>query len=215
MPAHRLAHAVIRPAKNGKSQVIRTHARWSDAAEERFLSVLAETCNITAAAEAAGFSTTTLYKRRARWPGFAAEWDAAVAQGYARLEARLVELATDSLRAPDDGDGDGDGDAAAAAPAGPAMTVSEAMNLLRLHRASVRGGAQQDYGWRRGAPDPEAMRASILRKIEAIERAGERAEQRRADGFADRPLRPREGGDLVPPADHLPIEARASAGAQG
>jgi hypothetical protein len=51
------------------------------------------------------------------------------------------------------------------------MTVSETMNLLRLHRASVRGGAPQDYAWRRGAPDPEAMRASILRKIEAIERA--------------------------------------------
>lgn len=211
MSAQLPAHAVIRPARNGKTQVIRARARWSDAAEERFLSVLAETCNITAAAEAAGFSTTTLYKRRARWPGFAAEWDAAVAQGYARLEARLVELATDSLRAPDDGDGDGDGDEAAAAPGGPAMTVSEAMNLLRLHRASVRGGAPQDYGWRRGAPDPEAMRASILRKIDAIERA----EQRRADGFADRPLRPRECGDLVPPADHLPIEAPASAGAQG
>lgn len=54
---------------------------------------------------------------------------------------------------------------------GPTMTVREAMNLLRLHRATARGGAPQNYGWRRAAPDPEAMRASILRKIAAIERA--------------------------------------------
>lgn len=188
---------VVRPAIHGGTKVIRVQARdgagaegarWSEAAEERFLDQLAATCNVTAAAEAAGFSTTTLYKRRARWPGFAAEWDAAIAQGYARLEARLVELATDSLRAAaeagaeaadacDDGRGhrcESAGGRAAEVASGPRMTVAEAMNLLRLHRASVRGGAPQRYGWRRGAPDPEALRASILRKIEAIERADAR-----------------------------------------
>lgn len=181
---------IVRPAKNGKTQVIRSTARWSDEAEGRFLSVLAATCNVKAAAKAAGFSTVTLYKRRGRWPGFAAEWDAAIAQGYARLEARLVELANDSLRKRrDDDDEEGEDDEAERAEAGPAMTVSETMNLLRLHRASVRGGAPQDYAWRRGAPDPEAMRASILRKIEAIERA-ERQET---------PLpSPQIGGDLGP-----------------
>lgn len=177
-------HGVVRPAKNGRTQVIRVQsregrgARWSDAAEEAFLAKLAATCNITAAAEAAGFSTTTLYKRRARWPGFASAWDAAIDQGYARLEARLVELATDSLRAPDGGDGGGDGQAdqrADVAAPGPVMTVSEVTNLLRLHRASARGGAPQNFAWRQGAPDPDAMRDSILRKIAAIERAGERA----------------------------------------
>lgn len=181
---------IIRPAKNGRTQVIRSTARWSDEAEERFLSVLAATCNVKAAAKAAGFSTVTLYKRRGRWPGFAAEWDAAIAQGYARLEARLVELANDSLRKPrDDDDDDEEEDEAERAEAGPAMTVSETMNLLRLHRASVRGGAPQDYAWRRGAPDPEAMRASILRKIEAIERA-ERQETLLPS--------PQVGGDLGP-----------------
>lgn len=217
--SHSPTHTVIRPAKNGKTKIIRSAARWSDAAEERFLAKLAETCNITAAAEAAGFSTTTLYKRKRQWPGFAAEWQAAIDQGYTRLEAYMVELATDSLRQLAEGararDKAAEGqasegsategqaaDTAAVGPAGsPAMTVGEITNILRLHRAAQRGGAPQNYGWRRGAPDPEAIRASILRKLEAIERADSQ--------------RPRGGGDLVPQADRAPIETPACAGEQG
>jgi len=162
----RAAGRVVRPAKNGNTRVIRSRARWSDAAEAVFLEELAATCNVTAAAEAAGFSTTAVYQRRMRWPGFAAAWAEAVEQGYARIEAMLVERATDSLRstsilrqAQDEREDR------------PAPTFAEALNLLRLHRASVRGGAPQDYRAREKAPDMDEVRASILRKIEAIERA--------------------------------------------
>ena len=158
---------IVRPAQNGGTKVVRASAaRWSDRAEGRFLDCLAQTCNVTAAAAAAGFSTTAVYRRRARWPGFAAQWDRAIDTGYARLEARLVALATDSLRAP----GSAPNAAADAPDAAPRMTIAEALNLLRLHRAAARGGAPQRYGWRAAAPDPEALRASILRKIAAIER---------------------------------------------
>jgi hypothetical protein len=159
-------HHVVRAEKGRGSKIVRTAgARWSLAAERRFLEVLAATANVSAAAEAAGFSTTALYRRRMRWPGFAAEWNLALEQGYARIEAMLVERASDSLRRePVAGDG-----------AAPAMSVAEAMNLLRLHRATVRGGAPQDYAWRQAPPDAEAVRASILRKIEAIERVEARA----------------------------------------
>lgn len=192
------AGRIVRPAKNGGTKVVRVQARggkvarWCEAAEERFLDVLGETCNVRAAAAAAGFSTTAIYRRRARWPGFAAAWDAAIGQGYARLEARLVELATDSLRARDGGgddgafdrlrlsgtrdddeagDDDAAGDGADLDQRAPRMSVRDTLNLLRLHRASVRGGAPQRYGHRAAAPDPEAMSAAILRKIEAIGRA--------------------------------------------
>ena len=156
---------VIRQAKNGKTKVIRTSGkRWSQAAERVFLEELAATCNVRASAAAAGFSTTAIYQRRMRWPGFAEAWDAALEQGYVRLETMLVEAATDSLaREPIAGD----------RPV-PAMTVAEAMNLLRLHRASVRGGAPQRFDSRAKAPEFAAVRASILRKIEAIERADAR-----------------------------------------
>ncbi len=71
------------------------NGRWNDEAEERFLEELAASCNVRAAAAAAGFSTTAVYQRRMRWPGFARAWAEAVDQGYARLEAMLVEQATD------------------------------------------------------------------------------------------------------------------------
>jgi len=64
----------------------------------------------------------------------------------------------------------------------PALSVAEMMNILKLHRASVRGGAAQDYGWRAGPPDMEAIRASIWRKIEAIERAAARRKAAGVEG---------------------------------
>jgi hypothetical protein len=160
---------VVRQEINGGTKVIRVAegARWSDEAEERFLEELAASCNVRAAAAAAGFSTTAVYKRRMRWPGFAAAWAEAVDQGYARLEAMLVEQATDSLRVlrqtrherkrEDDGR--------------PNVPFAQALNLLRLHRAEVRGGKPQNYRAAEKAPDMDEIRASILRKIEAIERA--------------------------------------------
>ena len=53
----------------------------------------------------------------------------------------------------------------------PAMTVEQAMNLFKLHRASQHGGKPQRYGWRRQEPDIEDVRAEILRKVAAMERA--------------------------------------------
>ena len=167
------AGRTVRQAKNGKTQVIRTKGkRWSDKAEEVFLEELAATCNVTASAEKAGFSTVAIYRRRMHWPSFAAAWEQSLAQGFARLEVQLVELATDSLRV---------GEIAGDAPA-PAMSVDQALNLLRLHRASVRGGAPQRYDARALPPDPEAVRASILRKIEAVERATARAKATVVEG---------------------------------
>ena len=59
------AGAIVRPAKNNQTKTIRTSGkRWSDRAEAVFLETIAATANITAAAEAAGFSTTAVYKRR-------------------------------------------------------------------------------------------------------------------------------------------------------
>lgn len=163
----RASHAgrVVRSAKNRKTQVIRTSGkRWSQAAEAAFLEELAATCNVRAAAAAAGFSTTAIYRRRMQWPGFAAEWDKALEQGYVRLETLLIERATDSL-AREGVRGDREM---------RAVGFDEGLNLLRLHRASVRGGAAQRYDGRAKAPDWDAAKASILRKIDAIERAAAR-----------------------------------------
>ena len=152
----------MRTEKNGKTQIVRTKGkRWSQEAEETFLEELAATCNVSASAEACGFSDTAIYKRRMRDPGFAAAWAQALEQGYAKLEAMLIENATESLRRePIAGD-----------RPPPAVGFNDGLNLLKLHRASVRGGAPQRYGWRAAEPDIEEVRAEILRKVAAMERA--------------------------------------------
>lgn len=160
----------VRQDKNGKAQVIRATGRWSQEAEARFLGELAATANVRAAAAAAGFSTTAIYRRRGQWPGFRAAWDAALDQGYARIEALLIAGACDALSGAGAVAG-ADGPPLAVAP----MSVDQAMNLLRLHRASARGGAPQRYDARAKPADVAAVRASILRKVAAIERADARA----------------------------------------
>lgn len=173
----------VRQDKNGKAQVIRATGRWSQEAEARFLGELAATANVRAAAAAAGFSTTAIYRRRGQWPGFRAAWDAALDQGYARIEALLIAGACDALSGVEAGAGDGPpvtgvGDGP---PLAAPMTVDQAMNLLKLHRASARGGAPQRYDARAKPADAATVRASILRKVAAIERADARAAVMRGD----------------------------------
>lgn len=50
--------------------------------------------------------------------------------------------------------------------------MADALNILKLHRASVKGGLAQRYDWRAAEPDIEEVRAEVLRKVAAIERAG-------------------------------------------
>jgi hypothetical protein len=155
------AGAVVRPAKNRKTQIIRTTGhRWSNAAEIIFLEHLAATANVLASAAEAGFSTTAIYKRRMKEPGFAARWQQAKEQGYARLEMQLIETATSSLA----------GDEIAGDKPIPRMTAAEAMNLLKLHRAEMTGGKAQRYDWRAKEPDIEEVKAEILRKARALQR---------------------------------------------
>lgn len=134
--------------------------RWSQNAQATFLETLAASANVTRSADAAGFSPTAIYGRRRKYPAFAAQWEEALAVGYMRLEALLIENATDTL---------GGAELKADRPV-PPMTVSEAMHLLALHRKSVKTGARRS-DWRARVPDPDAARAEILRKVAALRRA--------------------------------------------
>ncbi|AQA00275.1 hypothetical protein BWQ93_18780 [Sphingopyxis sp. QXT-31] len=123
-------------------------------------------------------------------------WEGALESGYARLEMALVCAATNLLAppppaAPDATDADGADGGAAAAVGGPApfggMTAREALQVLRLHRYGVRGGAVQRFDWRTKPVNPEAMRAEILRKLDVIE-----AHDRKAGGGKARARKPRK-----------------------
>ena len=153
--------AIVRYEKNRQTKLIRTRGkRWSDAAEATFLATLAASANITAAAAAAGFSTTAIYRRRLREPGFAARWAEAIELGFTRLEWLVLETATCTL----------EGTPLAADHPMLPTTMADAINLLKLHRAQTRGGAPQRYGWRLTLPPIEEVDAEILRRVEAIER---------------------------------------------
>jgi hypothetical protein len=77
-----------------KSQVRRGSDRnWSKAKEAKFLSVLAETCNVTLACEAAKVSNSAAYCRRRSDAAFRAGWLDAIGAGYQKLELVLLERA--------------------------------------------------------------------------------------------------------------------------
>jgi hypothetical protein len=66
---------------------------WTKTKESEFLSVLAETCNVTEAARQAGVCLSYAYKRRASNAGFRAGWMQAIGDAYQRLELVLLDRA--------------------------------------------------------------------------------------------------------------------------
>ena len=166
---------IIRYGNTRRAKRVRTTGwQWSEEAEEIFFDALAASCNVCLAASEAGYATPTVYRQRQRRPEFAARWDAALAQGYARLEMGLVQAAVVSI----------DGIEFDGSRPIPKMSVAEAMNLLKLHGPAVRGerGGPGRFGKRRTLDE---VRASIIKKIEAIERA-DRAEAATRGETADR-----------------------------
>jgi hypothetical protein len=154
---------IVRSSNAGKPCIIRAGpGRWSAKSERVFLAELTASANVKAAARAAGFSTDAVYYRRRKWPAFAAAWDQAKADGYLRIEMLLIHAATATL--------DPEPSAQETSEA-PPMSVDQALSVFKLHRADQQGGKPRRYGWRRQEPDIEEVRAEILRKVAAIEKA--------------------------------------------
>lgn len=72
--------------------------QWTPRIEERFLKVLAATCNARAAYTAVGLSAESAYAHRKRWPDFARRWDEAVEAGYERVDSGLAANAIHLFR---------------------------------------------------------------------------------------------------------------------
>jgi phage terminase small subunit len=66
---------------------------WTKHKEAEFLSVLADTCNVTQAAEEAGVSSSSAYRRRKENAAFRAGWLEAISVAYQRLELVLLDRA--------------------------------------------------------------------------------------------------------------------------
>lgn len=66
---------------------------WSKEKASEFLTVLAETCNVTLACRESGVSMGAVYRRRKTDAGFRASWLEAIGLAYQRLELELLERA--------------------------------------------------------------------------------------------------------------------------
>ena len=66
---------------------------WTREKEAKFLSVLADTCNVTRASDEAGVSMSAAYKRRRDNAAFRAAWLEAISVAYQRLELVLLDRA--------------------------------------------------------------------------------------------------------------------------
>jgi hypothetical protein len=120
-----------------------------------------------------GLTPASAYNHRRRWPAFAERWDAAVEEGYVRLETGLIHAAGNLFSDEEPPD--------ALYEPGPvtAITADHAIHLLHMHKHQVHGIGKRP-GLRAREPDIEEVRAEILRKVAAMERARGRSEAERA-----------------------------------
>lgn len=110
-------------------------------ARKIFLDHLAMTSNVAASARAAGVTANSAYAFRRRNADFAQLWQAALAEGFARLEGELLAEALTAVS----------GKVTDATLKSRAQKHRLGLALLTMHRASVRGAkaapaADQDVG---------------------------------------------------------------------
>lgn len=136
-------------------QVVREGSRKRFDAKRQavFLDWFAATCNVALAAEKAGVAPQTVFKHRMRDAAFAAAWQDAIAQGYARLEAELLHAATAAAGAEVEG-------APEAAP--EPVTPAVKLGLLKEHRARE---ARPRPVRAVGALDEAQLRAALVKRL--------------------------------------------------
>jgi hypothetical protein len=127
---------------------------------KRFLAELAESANVTEAARIAGVGKSTVYRMRASDPTLAEQWDEALDQGYAELEAMLLHrclFGSERVEIVEDGEG-----AVKSRKRVREIPMGVAIRLLTLHAAKVerrraaRGAEQPD-----GAGSVERLRQAM------------------------------------------------------
>lgn len=140
--------------------------RFDAKKKKLFLKWFAATCNAKEAARRAGVGYSTVFDHRMDDPAFAGSWDRALEQGYARIEAKLLEMQFGQAIAKT-----AELDAADDALVDPEM----AMQLLRQHRSQVarirgdRGMPASPFrgGSERLASDAE-VRAGLVKSLRAF-----------------------------------------------
>lgn len=91
--AGRSAQLTLGASKNGPQKRIGRPSDWTPAMADKFVQVLADSCNVSLAARAIRRSVANVYKQRSKDAAFRAAWDQALSVGYSRLELMMLERA--------------------------------------------------------------------------------------------------------------------------
>jgi len=129
---------------------------WTKAKVEAFMTALAETCNVTLAAQAAGMSLTGAYAKRKKDAAFRAGWAEAIAGAYQRLELALLDRAlngTEKVVTRRDGSEERMRD----------YSNSVALTLLRMHRETANEVIEQP-----GEEEVAEVRRRLVEKLERL-----------------------------------------------
>lgn len=162
------SHRALQRARCGADRITETK-------RQRFLDMLAASCNVRMAAEAAGATASSFYRLRRREPGFADTWQEAIAIGYHRLEEALLEYALSRVEAEDIDPDRADPEAVARSIVGKLdrRTVSMedlrfALSLLNRHRAAAEGRARIPRGTHRATA--EETDAALRKHLDTLAR---------------------------------------------
>jgi integrase len=156
---------------DGRPQIRSKHKRALTRREiDLFLSILAETCNVSLAAREMKRSTRVFYDLKKRDSGFRAAWMDALREGYDHLEMELVRRAR--FGTPRDVFYQGKKTGTTRV-----FNDSAALRLLHLHRKTVQPLRSADSGRRNGAAIFDELAARL-----AEIRAEKEAKRREAEG---------------------------------
>lgn len=125
---------------------------WTKEKRELFLAELAASSNVAVSARAAKLPEASAYRLRRESREFAAAWQDALCEGYAKLEHMMLARAMKAIAKPTTPD--------AAQTRMEEYSNKLAMGLLAAHRASAKGGAV--------APSPSVRKSgSAKARVEA------------------------------------------------
>ena len=144
----------VKPRQDQKGQNLKQNWKFV------FLEMLAETSNVTRAAEACGALPSYVYKHRREDPDFRRKWSAALLEGYEHLEMETLQRLRFGI-GPDD----------------PKFDIPNALRLLAAHKESA---AREKA--RRGKRDKATVLASLNAKLDKMRERRLAAEQLLAEG---------------------------------
>jgi hypothetical protein len=157
----------------------RSARAWSNAKARAFLSVLAETCNVSEACRRSKVPMTVAYRRRKMDAAFRAGWIEAIAAAYQRLELVLLDRAFNGI------------EKVIRRRDGSEERMIEYPNQLGLMLLKMHRDTAVEASSELPPEDVDEIRERLVKKLQRLKKRDEEQEARRAGLRSDAP---RDGG---------------------